>query len=100
MGVPARHAAQVLLASVQPRSGFPKVPPERSARSCRMTSIPESVNAELQTEPLPNSCAPSANSLFAIGCLRFPQEVLDGTAQSGRHRSAGFDVVNLVGRSA
>jgi len=39
MGVPALPAVQPLLASIQAMSGFRKVPPERWARSCGMTSM-------------------------------------------------------------
>src|SRR5580658_345702 len=38
MGAPALQAVRLPLASVQPMSGLRKVPPERCARSCRMTS--------------------------------------------------------------
>jgi hypothetical protein len=45
--------SQALLESLQPISGFRKVPPERLARSCGMTSFDESVSVKLQIEPLP-----------------------------------------------
>jgi hypothetical protein len=50
--VPRLHAVHTLLASVRPKSGSRKVPPERLARSLGMTSHHESASIQLQNESL------------------------------------------------
>src|SRR5208283_2118086 len=55
-GLPALYGVEALLASIQPMSGLRKVPPERLARSCGMTSVGESAIAQLQIEPLQENC--------------------------------------------
>ena len=52
-GSASASCSLTLLASLQPMSGFRKVPPERWARSCGMTSVGESVSVQPQIEPLP-----------------------------------------------